>query len=166
MRRNQNQRTPDRESVIAAAIGAGKIEAGRADEYRRMYDANPAIIRNLLTANVEDGGLMPGLVQAEEMNADAASAYDQSWLTPGERTALAGRHTAPPTRPAPAPAAPAPTQAAASAPVDGSDEYPAEWLKPTERQRIEAAHTGEPVHGPVQFEDDRSRAAATNAASR
>src|SRR5438067_1161812 len=68
----RGQRTPrrpgvDRETAIAAAIRDGKIDGARADEYRRMWDANPGIIRRLLTARVEDGGLMPGLVRAEQM---------------------------------------------------------------------------------------------------
>lgn len=65
--------TPSRDQIIASAIRAGKIAADRRDEYRRMYDADPKAIRNLLTASVEQGGLMPGIVLA-------ADDYPAEWL--------------------------------------------------------------------------------------
>jgi hypothetical protein len=50
--------------VIAAAVRARKIVADQADNYRRMYDADPAAIRRLLTAPVAQGGLAAGIVPA------------------------------------------------------------------------------------------------------
>jgi hypothetical protein len=137
MRRN------DRETVIKAAIYDGKIPAEEANKYRRMWDGNPSAIRNLLTASVEQGGLMPGLVGAGGTAATAAlpdDAYEESWLTPQERAAVAANRAAP----APAAQAPAPAAPQAAAGGEAPAEYPEEWLSGEERNHIAAARASEP----------------------
>jgi hypothetical protein len=156
----------EREQVLAQAIRERRISASQADEYRRIYDAQPLVMKHLLTASHAEGGLMPGLVAYED-HYDAGSDYDESWLTPQERTAVASRRTvaprgfvpaAPVTQPA-APAAPAPAVAAAG---EGED-YNEGWLSAKERNRIEAAKSGTLDPGPIQFEDESARAAAAGA---
>lgn len=149
----------DRDATIDAAARAGKIRASDAPRYRKMYDAQPDVIRNLLTAKVDQGGLLPGQVSAQE-NAAALAAYDPSWLTAGERSALAGREALTPA-PSPAPAAPASSAAeAASATEESGDEYDDSWLAAEERERIAAAKEGRLQAGPVDFEDAEARRAA------
>ncbi len=146
-----------REQLIQRAIGERRISAAQADEYRRLYDAQPEIITRLLTASSAEGGLMPGLADAHAFY-EGATDYPDAWLTPGERSALAARRT---TAPAPPPAAPAPTQASSSAePPPAGDDYEQTWLTPAERNRITAAKDGSLDHGPIQFEDAAARSAA------
>ncbi len=72
-----------RDSVLDEAVRAGKIAAASREDYRRKYDADPVAIRRLLTARVEEGGLMPGLVGPGEDPVTAApGGYDSSWLEP------------------------------------------------------------------------------------
>lgn len=142
--------TTDRDRVLDAAIRAGKIAAADRDRYARMYDANPHPTRRLLTARVEEGGLMPGLVGPGEDPATATpGGYDPQWLTPGERERVA--KAAP--LPSPAPAPRSQPQRAASAPASAvGEQYDASWLSPEERKHIAAAKDGRTTHGPVQFE--------------
>lgn len=57
----RNQR-PKRDQLLDAAITAGKIAEDRRSVYAKMYDADPAGTERLLTASVDEGGLMPGQV--------------------------------------------------------------------------------------------------------
>jgi hypothetical protein len=152
-------RPAGRDQVIDAAIRDGKLAAGQRDEYQRLYDGNPSAIHNLLTARVEEGGLMPGLVGSGALLDEHA--YDESFLTPGERQMLASRRTAAPATPPAAPApAPAPAQAVGASINPNDDDYPTGHLTSAERTRIQAAKDGTLVHGPVEFEDDGARRAA------
>src|SRR4051794_31059109 len=94
MRRRPN----DREAILDAAVRDGKIEASRRAEYARRYDANPSVIRNLLTAPIEQGGLMPGLVRLDAGAAEDPG-YDPNWLTASERQRLAEVRSAAPGAP-------------------------------------------------------------------
>lgn len=149
----------ERDQIINRAIHDQRISASQADEYRRLYDAQPAVIRRLLTAKGGEGGLMPGLASdSDALDGD----YDPTWLTARERAALGARETTAPRPPAAPPAAPAPAQASATAPVaaNGDDGYAEDWLSPKERSRIAAAKDGTLTHGPVEFEDDAAKSAA------
>jgi hypothetical protein len=165
MRRRPN----DREAILDAAIRDGKIEASRRAEYARWYDANPAAIRNLLTASVEQGGLMHGLVRNDPGAVAASeSEYDLNWLTAAERQRLAEIRSGAPVAQAPVARA-APTRAAVSAapaPPGEADEYDPSWLSGEERERIAAAKEGRLTAGPVHFEDGEARRAANAAAAR
>jgi len=123
-----------------------------------MYDENPDVIANLLTAPVEQGGLMPGLAAATPPA--PAEGYDPAWLTASERAQLAKQQP----DPAPAHAVPAPAQAApataATVTGEAATEYEETWLSDKERSRIAAAREGRIDHGPVQFEDDDARRAS------
>ena len=165
--RTSNRTTTDaervRDNILDDAMRAGKIAAANRDEYRRMYDADPVAIRRLLTARVEEGGLMPGLVGPGEDPASAApGGYDESWLSPIERERIA-RATGGPNAPRPQP-----SRASAAPAAEGSgDEYDPSWLSAEERGRIAAAKEGRLTHDRVQFEDaDARRAAGAEAAGR
>ena len=137
--RTDNQRI--RDNVLDEAIRAGKIAAADRDRYRRMYDSQPVETRRLLTARVEEGGLMPGLVGPGEDPATAApGGYDPSWLSPQERQRVAAQQsaTAPATgRESIPPGAKAPPLAPGAAPAAKDDEqYDPSWLSAQERQRI------------------------------
>ena len=176
MSRTDTQRV--RENILDDAIRAGKIAAASRDEYRRLYDAQPQVTRQLLTAKVEEGGLMPGLVgPGEAATAADPSGYDESWLSPIERQRIAsagGPSPAPSPAPAPAPspapavplgevgvsaevpASPPRAQAQrASVPAAGGsgDEYPAGWLSGEERERITATREGRYTPDRVQFDE-------------
>lgn len=133
----------DRDEIINAAIRDQKIRASQRGDMERLYDTNPEAMRNLLTADVRQGGLLPGIVPAEDEA--AASGYDQQWLTPGERARL-GQVSA-------APAAPAP--AAPRRPAGGtSDAYDESLLTPAERTRIAAIKAGTYQPPAVQADDN------------
>ena len=50
-----------RDRLITKAVADRKISADRADDYKRLYNANPEIIGRLLTAPVAEGGLVAGI---------------------------------------------------------------------------------------------------------
>lgn len=169
----RNNRTPSnadrvRDNILDDAIRAGKIAAARREEYGRMYDADPVSIRRLLTAKVEEGGLMPGLVGPGEdlTTAPGPSDYDESWLSPIERERIAGARGG--SRPAPtAPSQPQAPRASSTPAQSTDDEYDATWLSGEERERIAAAKEGRLTHYRIQFEDaDARRAAGAAAADR
>lgn len=66
-----------RDVLIAQAVKDRKIAAHDVGKYRRWYDGNPAAYAHLLTASVEHGGLMPGLVPEGE---SAPDGYPKEWL--------------------------------------------------------------------------------------
>jgi len=129
-----------------------------------LYDADPRVTRQLLTAKVEEGGLMPGLVGPGEGPATAAdpSSYDAGWLSPIERQRIA-QAGGPSPAPSPAPApAPSPTPAAplgevgvsAGVRTEGSgDDYDPNWLSGEERERITATREGRYTPDRVQFDE-------------
>jgi hypothetical protein len=145
----------EREQIIQRALQERRISAAQVPEYRRLFDAQPDLIKQLLTAKSENGGLMPGLMANVDDTADTQG-YDESWLSPAERQQIAARRA--PVA-SPAPAAPAPTHASARAPA-GGDDYDESWLSPKERNRIAAAKDGTLDHGPIEFEDDSAKNAA------
>ncbi len=69
-----------RDGIIAKAIKARKIAPDRADDYRRLYDADPRGIFNLLTAPVEDGGLMAGINIGGDPFPEQPTGYPAEWL--------------------------------------------------------------------------------------
>lgn len=83
----------ERETVIKAAIKAGKIAPADKASYQNMFKENPESARRLLTASVDKGGLREGLIPVSERGVAepdgegvaASDGYDQSWLTPKER---------------------------------------------------------------------------------
>jgi len=139
----------DKDQVIRAAIRDQKIRASQADDFRRLWDTNPAVYRNLLTAPVSAGGLAPGIVPAEDP--EAISGYDDSMLTPKERARIAQ------VRAAAVPVPPAPVAAGAAGP--SGDAYDESMLSPAERSRIAAIKAGTYEHPRVQMEEP-GRAAA------
>jgi hypothetical protein len=139
----------DRDQIINAAIRDQKIRPSQRDDMERLYDTNPEAMRNLLTADVRQGGLLPGIVPAE--TEAAASGYDQQWLTPGERARL-GQVSA-------APAAPAPARATAKA--TSSDAYDESLLTPAERARIAAIKAGTYQQPTIQADDNYRGIAAS-----
>ncbi len=142
----------DRDSVLNQAIRSGKIAASDRDHYARMYDRLPTETRRLLTARVEEGGLMPGLRGSGEDPATAApGGYDPSWLSPLERERINAANRPHPTPNAPRPS---PKQTAAGAVPAASDEYPTDALSPAERERIAAAREGRLVHDRIHVEGD------------
>jgi hypothetical protein len=152
--RSRGNATSNRDETINAAVRDGKIRAADADQYRQMWDANPEPIRNLLTASVGAGGLMPGLIPASERQAATAGEYNEDWLSATERDRLAHVRTA---------SVPAAASAPASAAAGGGDvpeEYVDAYLTPAERGRIAAIKAGEMPDGRVMFEDDAARRAA------
>jgi hypothetical protein len=52
----------DRDTIIRAAISAGKFSPARREHYERAWDRDPDGMRHVLTAKAEDGGLEEGLV--------------------------------------------------------------------------------------------------------
>jgi hypothetical protein len=80
------QQNDDRDSVINAAIKAGKIPPSRRDHYVTAWAGDPEGIRNLLTAAADKGGLAPGLVPVKEEGAAPSNedltveAYPSHWL--------------------------------------------------------------------------------------
>jgi hypothetical protein len=87
----------EQENIIATALREGRIRPGDVQSYRNMFAnaASAPVARTLLTASVEQGGLMAGLVPVSERGelpqGDATTAaandtgYDRGWLTPGEQ---------------------------------------------------------------------------------
>lgn len=75
-----------RDGVVAAAVKAKKISAERADDYRKLWDASPQDVFRLLTAKVEDGGLMAGVNLGGEPFPEAPTSYPREWLAEGQPT--------------------------------------------------------------------------------
>lgn len=97
MTRRDLDYTTKREVLIGQAVQHRKIAAERASDYRKMYDAMPEQVEHLLTAPVEQGGLMAGIVPgptplrfAPNLPASAGVApaadgptdYPAAWATP------------------------------------------------------------------------------------
>jgi hypothetical protein len=79
-RDNVQALTAARQRVIAQAVAARKISADRADDYRRLFDADPRGITRLLTARPEDGGLMAGMNVGGDPFPTPAADYPREWL--------------------------------------------------------------------------------------
>jgi len=69
-----------RDGIIALAVKARKIAPDRAGDYSRMYDADPRGIFNLLTAPVEEGGLMAGINIGGDPFPEQPTGYPRDWL--------------------------------------------------------------------------------------
>lgn len=69
-----------RDGLIAHAVQTRKIAPDRADDYRRLYDADPRGIHHLLTAPVEQGGLMAGNAAAVAPFEAQPDEYPTEWL--------------------------------------------------------------------------------------
>lgn len=70
----------DRDRLIAKAVADRKISADRADDYKRLYNANPQIIGRLLTAPVAEGGLVAGMNVGGEPFPELPTDYPTDWL--------------------------------------------------------------------------------------
>jgi hypothetical protein len=66
-----------RDYIVAAAIRAGRVAPEQQDEWRRMYDAAPTRVIDLL---------VPDRVQAAAAPVPADEAYPASWLGAGHAT--------------------------------------------------------------------------------
>jgi hypothetical protein len=69
-----------RDLLIANAVKARKIAAARASDYRRLFDASPQAISHLLTAPVEQGGLMAGINMGGEPFPSEPTEYPRQWI--------------------------------------------------------------------------------------
>ena len=69
-----------RDGIIARAVKARKIAPDRAGDYQRLYDADPRGIFNLLTAPVEEGGLMAGINIGGDPFPEQPTDYPAEWL--------------------------------------------------------------------------------------
>lgn len=76
-----------RDSVIARAVNDRKIAADRADDYKRMYDANPNGMFNLLIAPVAQGGLVAGMNMGGDPFPVRPTDYPKEWLGQEQRHA-------------------------------------------------------------------------------
>jgi hypothetical protein len=74
------QLTATRDQIVARAVASKKIAADRADDYRRLFDADPRGITRLLTAPAEDGGLVAGINVGGEPFPTPATEYPREWL--------------------------------------------------------------------------------------
>ena len=79
-----------RDSVIAAAVKARKIAPDRAADYKRLWNADPSGIRHLLTAPVEQGGLMAGVAAPVAPFDPVPDEYPSDWLPELEGKQLNG----------------------------------------------------------------------------
>lgn len=87
------QQKEERESFLTAAVKAGKFPRARKEHWRKLWKKDPEGTK----ASIEE--LESGLVPVDDVDdADAggdeltASAYDQSWLSPGERARIEAAH--------------------------------------------------------------------------
>jgi hypothetical protein len=76
----------DRDSVINAAISAGKVPKSRESHWQTQWGTDPEGTRHLLTASVDKGGLAPGLIPVTEVGSSPGdgslddSGYPAEWL--------------------------------------------------------------------------------------
>ena len=74
------------ESILASALKTGRIAPHQRDSFAKMFEKDPKGTEVLLTASVEDGGLMDGLVPIEARGSDpsvesmSTEAYPSHWL--------------------------------------------------------------------------------------
>ena len=71
------QETEERDRVITAAIGDGKVPPSRREHWVRAWKGDPDGTKHTLTASVDKGGLAPGLLPVQET---------------GQQQALGGHH--------------------------------------------------------------------------
>lgn len=80
------QLNADRDSIIDAAIQAGKIMPSRRDHWVRKWQADEQEARTLLTASEDKGGLAPGVLPVSVIGGEAPledttiQAYPPEWL--------------------------------------------------------------------------------------
>lgn len=79
-----------RDSLIDRAVTARKIAPDRADDYRRMFDADPRGVHHLLTAPVESGGLMAGNAAAVAPFDPVPTEYPRAWISGSRPTGAVG----------------------------------------------------------------------------
>jgi len=75
-----------RAMLIGRAVAARKIAPDRADDYRCLFDADPKSITHLLTAPVEDGGLMAGNAASVAPLPPVPTEYPRQWLAANKPT--------------------------------------------------------------------------------
>lgn len=80
-----------RDRLIAKAVADRKISADRADDYRRMYNASPETIERLLTASVEQGGLVAGINLGGNPFPELPTDYPAEWLPEVQGKQLHGK---------------------------------------------------------------------------
>ena len=96
-----------RDTLIASAVQTRKIAPDRAEDYKRMWDADPKGIHHLLTAPVAQGGLLAGNAAAFNPLPPVEAAYPAEWLPETRpRGQVNFEDGAVHTVPTPAPAAP------------------------------------------------------------
>ncbi len=69
-----------REGLIARAVRLRQIAPDRADAYKRLYDADPNGITHLLTAPVDEGGLMAGNAAPLNPLPPQDDSYPRHWV--------------------------------------------------------------------------------------
>lgn len=69
-----------RDRLIAQAVADRKINADRAEDYKRMYNASPESIERLLTAPVAEGGLVAGINLGGDPFPELPTDYPVEWL--------------------------------------------------------------------------------------
>lgn len=84
----EQMRAAERDAAIAAAVKAGKISPAMRASYTKFYDRDPEACR------AELAELPEGLVPVKEIGgqpdgAVEAAAYNETWLSPGERARIA-----------------------------------------------------------------------------
>lgn len=91
-RAETRQLNTDRDSVIEAAIQAGKIMPSRREQWQRKWEADREEAQTLLTASVDKGGLAPGLIPVEQRGSESpledttVEAYPADWLPEVKRS--------------------------------------------------------------------------------
>lgn len=79
-----------RDRLVAQAVADRKIAKDRAEDYKRLYNANPEIIGRLLTAPVAEGGLVAGINIGGDPFPELPTDYPADWLPEVRGTPLHG----------------------------------------------------------------------------
>lgn len=84
------QRTKERDTLLAKARDEGRFPPSRLAHYTRLYDSDPEGTKVLLTADEKDGGLAKGTVPLEaKAHTPDPEGEDADGLTAGDRALLA-----------------------------------------------------------------------------
>lgn len=69
-----------RDMLIGNAVNARKIAPDRAEDFRRLFAADPKTVERLLTASVEQGGLMAGVAELGNPRPIPPTEYPREWI--------------------------------------------------------------------------------------
>lgn len=69
-----------RDLLIGRAVSARKIAPDRAEDFRRLFAADPNTVERLLTAPVEQGGLMAGVAELDNPRPIPPTEYPREWI--------------------------------------------------------------------------------------